>query len=65
MFPRELRSHMEAITFLTWSFAIMALTLYGYAFQAVHWRYLQLAIAAFSVYAIFEWWYVSLLYAHL
>ncbi|XP_052792947.1 organic cation transporter protein-like [Mya arenaria] len=55
-FPRKQRSHIEAATFLAWSFGIMALTLIGWLFQSVDWRYLQLALAACSLYAVFQWW---------
>ncbi|WAQ99863.1 ORCT-like protein [Mya arenaria] len=48
-FPRKQRSHIEAATFLAWSFGIMALTLIGWLFQSVDWRYLQLALAACSL----------------
>ncbi|XP_052792025.1 organic cation transporter protein-like [Mya arenaria] len=56
IFPRKQRSHIEAITFLAWSFGIMALTLIGWLFQSVDWRYLQLALATCSLYALFQWW---------
>ena len=56
MFPREIRSNVEAATFLSWSGGVMTLALYGYLFRDIDWRYLQLGIAAFSFFALFEWW---------
>ena len=59
LFPKETRSYVEAITFLAWSMGIMVIALFGYAFRDVDWRYLQIGLAAVSVYALVEWWYVS------
>ncbi|XP_045215866.2 organic cation transporter protein-like [Mercenaria mercenaria] len=56
MFPREVRSHTEVATFLSWSVGIMVLSVFGYAFRGLDWRYLQIGLAAFSFYALFEWW---------
>ncbi|XP_060581981.1 organic cation transporter protein-like [Ruditapes philippinarum] len=56
MFPREVRSHTEAATFIAWSVGIMILSLYGYIFRGIDWRFLQIGLAAFSFYALFEWW---------
>ncbi|KAL4227595.1 hypothetical protein ACF0H5_013038 [Mactra antiquata] len=56
MFPREVRSHTEAISFIAWSVGIMVLTLYGYVFRDINWRYLQIGLACFSFYSLFEWW---------
>ncbi|XP_045215411.2 organic cation transporter protein-like isoform X1 [Mercenaria mercenaria] len=56
LFPREVRSHTEAASFIAWSVGIMILALFGYVFRGVDWRYLQIGLSAFSFYALFEWW---------
>lgn len=55
-FPKEIRSHIEVLGFLAWSGGIMCLALYGYVFREIDWRYLQIGVAAFSIYALAEWW---------
>ena len=49
---------MESFGFLAWSFGIVVLTLYGYLFRELSWRYLQIGLTLFSIYSIVEWWYV-------
>lgn len=56
MFPREIRAYMECFGFLAWSFGIVVLTLYGYLFRELSWRYLQIGIVVFSIYSLAEWW---------
>ncbi|XP_045215873.2 organic cation transporter protein-like isoform X1 [Mercenaria mercenaria] len=56
IFPREARAHTAPAGFITWGMGLMILSLYGFVFQDINWRYLQLAIAAFSLYALAEWW---------
>ncbi|XP_053406148.1 organic cation transporter protein-like isoform X1 [Mercenaria mercenaria] len=56
LFPVEIRAHTAPLGSLAWSFGVMLLAPYGYIFRDIDWRYLQLAFAAFSIYALAEWW---------
>lgn len=56
IFPKEARAHTAPAGFITWAMGLMILSLYGYIFREINWRHLQLAIAAFSLYALAEWW---------
>lgn len=61
IFPKEARAHTAPPGFIAWAIGLMMLALYGFIFRETDWRYLQLALAAFSLYALVEWWYVFLL----
>ncbi|XP_060581984.1 organic cation transporter protein-like isoform X2 [Ruditapes philippinarum] len=37
----------------------MVLSLFGYLFRDINWRYLQLALAVFSLHALVEWWFMD------
>ncbi|XP_052796366.1 organic cation transporter protein-like [Mya arenaria] len=58
-FPRQQRSYIEAASFLAWSVGVMILALLGWLFQDLNWRYLQLTLAAFSLYALIQWWMID------
>ena len=36
----------------------MVLSLIGYLFRDIHWRYMQIGLVIFSAYSLVEWWYV-------
>ena len=58
LFPKEIRAYFKVCTFFTWSGGIMVLSLIGYLFRDINWRYMQIGLVIFSAYSLVEWWYV-------